>query len=200
MGLWLGLNWYELSSLGNVRWDKDTALQNWFLSKRSEIVGLNRSGLSALGNVHWEMPVDGKQSLSRYGHHWVSHLLSPSFDLALNESIFYIFNIFTATRQTKSCNGSSFAWLTHWVTSLKLLVSSTSQVSPLDGSVIELFSYSCVHYAVCFWLCTPLVDQLGKACVHLQCWFCPHTHIQNTRVFIHNLHPLEEVCVGGDLL
>ena len=109
MGLWLGLNWYELSSLGNVRWDKDTALQNWFLSKRSEIVGLNRPGLSALGNVHWEMPVDGKQSLSRDDHHWVSHLLSPSFDLVLNESIFYIFNIFTATRQTKSCNGSSFA-------------------------------------------------------------------------------------------
>ena len=124
---------------------------------------------------------------------WVTY----SFDLVLNESIFYIFNIFTATRQTKSCNGSSFAWLTHWVTSLKLLVSSTSQVSPLDGSVIELFSYSCVYYAGCFWLCTPLVDQLGKACVHLQFWFCPHTHIQNTRVLIHNLHPLEEVCVGG---
>ena len=114
-------------------------------SKRSEIVGLNRSGLSALGNVHSEMPVDDKQSLSRDGHHWVSHLLSPSFDLV--ESIFYIFNIFTATPQTESCNGSSFAWLTHWVTSLKLLVSPMSQVSRLDGSVIELFSYSCVHYA-----------------------------------------------------
>ena len=69
-------------------------------SKRSEIVGLNRSGLSALGNVHWELPVDGKQSLSRDDHHWVSHLLSPSFDLVLNESIFCIFNIFTATRPT----------------------------------------------------------------------------------------------------
>ena len=52
MGLWLGLNWYELSSLGIVRWDKDTALQNWFLSKRSKIVGLNWPGFSALGNVH----------------------------------------------------------------------------------------------------------------------------------------------------
>ena len=49
MGLWLDLNWYELSSLGIVRSDKDTALQNWFLSQRSEIVGLNRSGIICTG-------------------------------------------------------------------------------------------------------------------------------------------------------
>ena len=71
--------WCELSSLGNVRWDKDRALQNWFLSKRSEIVGLNRSGLSALGNVHLEMLVDGKQSLSRDGHHWHESLIESFF-------------------------------------------------------------------------------------------------------------------------
>ena len=39
--------------------------------------------------------MDGKQSLSKEDYHyWVSHLLSPSFDLVLNESIFYISSIY----------------------------------------------------------------------------------------------------------
>ena len=177
MGLWLDLNWYELSSLGIVRWDKDTALQNWFLSQRSEIVGLNRSGIICTGQCCALGDAGGRRT--KPFKRWPSlgeSLIEPLFWFGSErEHLLYIFNIFTATRQTKSCNGSSFAWLTHWVTSLKLLVSPTSQVSRLDGSVIELFSYSCVHCAGCFWLCPSLVDQLGWACVHLQCRFCPHT-------------------------
>ena len=175
MGLWLGLNWYELSSLGNVRWDKDTALQNWFLSKRSEIVGLNRPRFSALGNVHWEMPVDGKQSLSRDDHHWHESLIEPFFWFGSErEHLLYLQYIYSDS--TNKELQRLIICVTHSLSHLPQIAGLSNE----PGVPSWWISYRVVLLFMCalcrlFLFCTSLVDQLGWACVHLQCWFCPHT-------------------------
>ena len=176
MGLWLDLNWYELSSLGIVRSDKDTALQNWFLSQRSEIVGLNRSGIICTGQCCALGDAGGRQI--KPFKRWPSlgeSLIEPFFWFGSErEHLLYLQYIHSDSTNKE---------LQRLIICVTHSLSHRPQIAGLSnkpGVPSWWISYRVVLLFMCalcrlFLFCTSLVDQLGWACVHLQCWFCPHT-------------------------